>query len=262
MKNPDRVISMHYPAIHTSNQRPHHFIEGYIQHLEEKLRVTIPVHDLRPDLYVTENEKRNNPLKNLLGLDVPYWIIVSGGKSDFTAKLWGHDRYQKVVDALKDKILFVQVGEREHTHPPLEGVVNLVGRTTTRQLMNAVYHAQGVLCPVTFTMHLAAGMPCRSDRPPRRACVVIAGGREPPHWERYPWHRFLSNVGQLRCCAEGACWKAKVDGDCENPVGEPLIPRCLDMISPEEVVENIKSYFKDGWNHYLTREELGLLRGV
>ena len=35
-------------------------------------------------------------------------------------------------------------------------------------------------------MHLAAAVPTTDGRP--RACVVIAGGREPVAWEAYPWH--------------------------------------------------------------------------
>src|SRR3954470_24649351 len=31
------VLRMHYPAIHSSNQRPYHFIHGYTQYLEEQL---------------------------------------------------------------------------------------------------------------------------------------------------------------------------------------------------------------------------------
>ena len=30
--------------------------------------------------------------------DVPFWIIVAGGKLDFTAKWWIADRWQQVVD--------------------------------------------------------------------------------------------------------------------------------------------------------------------
>src|SRR5580658_5694792 len=37
------TIEMQYSAIHKSNQKPYHFIQGYIQHLEERLGVRIPV---------------------------------------------------------------------------------------------------------------------------------------------------------------------------------------------------------------------------
>ena len=35
-----KVLEMHYPLIHHSNQRPYHFIHGYAQYLEEQLGST------------------------------------------------------------------------------------------------------------------------------------------------------------------------------------------------------------------------------
>ena len=37
------VLQMHYPAIHQSNQRPYHFIHGYVQFLEQQFDLRIPV---------------------------------------------------------------------------------------------------------------------------------------------------------------------------------------------------------------------------
>src|SRR5581483_1032213 len=114
----------------------------------------------------------------------------------------------------------------------------------------------GVLCPVTFAMHLAAAVPTRAGRPPQRPCVVVAGGREPPHWEAYPHHQFLHTVGALSCCADGGCWKSRCqtvgDGDekdrrnlCEQPVQvspDLRIPRCMTLITPEDVIRRIEVY--------------------
>src|SRR6185369_14017218 len=92
--------------------------------------------------------------------------------------------------------------------------------------------------------------------PPQRACVVVAGGREPPHWEAYPHHQFLSNVGALPCCAEGGCWRSRCqlvgDGDdkdrhnlCEKPVQvrpDLRIPLCMHLITPADVIQRIELY--------------------
>jgi hypothetical protein len=32
-----QMLEMHYPLIHQSNQRPYHFLHGFVQHLEERL---------------------------------------------------------------------------------------------------------------------------------------------------------------------------------------------------------------------------------
>ena len=98
---------------------------------------------------------------------MPFWIVVAGGKFDYTIKWWDHDRFQQVVDHFRGRILFVQVGEAVHDHPPLRDVIDLRGRTDLRQLVRLVYHAQGVLCPVTLLMHLAAAVESRPEVPPR-----------------------------------------------------------------------------------------------
>ena len=72
---------------------------------------------------------------------------------------WDVERCQAVVDHFRGRIQFVQCGEagKGHVHPPLEGVINLVGRTDLRQIVRLIYHAQGIVCPVTFFMHAARG---------------------------------------------------------------------------------------------------------
>ncbi len=197
---------------------------------------------------------------------VPFWIIVAGGKRDFTIKWWSHERFQEVVDYFRGRIRFVQVGEGGHEHKPLNGVINLIGKTDTRELIRLMYHAQGVLCPVTLAMHLAAAVPLRVQSPrskvQSRACFVVAGGREPMHWEAYPGHQFIHTIGALPCCATGGCWKSRTvplgDGDekdkpaslCVDVVN--AMPHCMEMITPEEVCRRIEMYFAGGMLHYLS----------
>ena len=199
----------------------------------------------------------------IVGVDIPFWIIVAGGKYDYTIKWWDSNRFQDVVDHFKGKILFVQVGEtKNHFHPPLEGVIDLRGKTDLRQLVRLVYHSSGVLCPVTLMMHLAAAVETKTNSPPLRTCVVVAGGREPPHWEAYPHHQFLHTVGALPCCEKGGCWKSRTipigDGDgkdlpknlCVDVVDE--LPRCMDMIRSEQVIRAIELYYEGKALKYLT----------
>jgi len=252
------VIPMHYPLVHESNQRPFHFVHGFTQFAEKQLGVAIPVTQFHGEIFLTD-EERWSPLP---GHDLPdrFWIVVAGGKYDFTAKWWNPANYQKVVDHYRNKIAFVQCGEAGHWHPPLEGVINLVGKTSLREFIRLMHHAEGVVCPVTFAMHLAPAVETRAGRPKVRPCVVIAGGREPPHWEAYPQHQYISTVGALSCCLEGGCWKSRCqkvgDGDekdrrnlCEQPVQitpDLWIPRCLEMITPADVIRRIDLYLEGG----------------
>ena len=253
-----RAIPMHYPLVNQSNQRPVHFLRGYTDYLESQLALHIPTAEFRGDIHLSDAEKSwTNQVADTFGYKGYFWLMFAGGKYDFTAKWWSPEHYQKVVDHFRGRIQFVQCGEAAHWHPALTGVFNLVGKTSLRQLVRLMYHAAGVICPVTLAMHLAAAVPTKTKR--LRLCVVVAGGREPPHWEAYPGHQFLHTVGMLPCCATGGCWKSRCqkvgDNDpkdrenlCERPVpvrDNLVIPQCMAMIKPDSVIRSVEGYLTD-----------------
>jgi ADP-heptose:LPS heptosyltransferase len=255
-------IDCHYPLIHVSNEAPYHFIHGFIEFLNERLKLRVRPTAFKGDIHISPIEKSwMSQVEEIVQDNRPFWIVVAGGKRDFTIKWWDIDRYQRVVNHFRDRILFVQVGEAHHSHPQLNNVIDLRGKTDLRQLIRLVYHAQGIVCPVTMAMHLAAAVEVRPGMPKNRPCVVIAGGREPPHWEAYTHHRFLHRVGALKCCDNGGCWKSRTvplgDGDkkddkdslCLDVVGN--LPRCMHLISAEEVIAAIETYFDGGVVQYL-----------
>ena len=51
------VIPMEYDLIQQSNEGPHHFIHGYIRHLELVLDLRIPVTQFRGDIHLSDLEK-------------------------------------------------------------------------------------------------------------------------------------------------------------------------------------------------------------
>jgi hypothetical protein len=189
---------------------------------------------------------------------------------DFTIKWWDLRRWQEVVDHFRDRVLFVQVGEAHHCHAPLDGVLDLRGKTDLRQLVRLVYHSQGVISPVTLLMHLAAAVEVKGGFPKNRPCVVVAGGREPMQWEAYPHHQFIHTNGALPCCDQGGCWKARTvplgDGAPQDEeicldVVDALaassemtipLPRCMDLISASDVIQRVELYFRGGAADYLT----------
>ena len=178
------LLDCGYPLIHESNTHPYHFVQGFTAELSEKLGLPIRPTAFHGDLHLSPLEKSwMSQVQEITRRPVPFWIIVAGGKRDYTIKWWDPARYQAVVDQFRGRILFVQVGSANHEHPPLRGVLNLLGKTDLRQLVRLVYHSQGVLCPVTSLMHLAAAVEVKGGCPQHRPCVVVAGGREPPHWE-------------------------------------------------------------------------------
>lgn len=256
--NADLVFKAEYPLIHSSNTKPYHFIHGFRKFFESKLNMKIEQGDFCCDLHLSDSEKNSLPLINSeLGENKRYWIIDAGFKKDFTAKGWEYDRYQQVVDQLQGEVVFVQIGEKhpDHKHPKLKNVIDMIGKTTTRQFINLMYHSSGVITPVSFpmilsTMQVEPGK-CLKSRP----CIVIAGGREPMTWQAFTSHQYISRCGMLPCCDKGGCWKSRTipigDGDpkdnslCYFPVktkSGQVIPKCLDMISVEEVVRYVRFY--------------------
>lgn len=236
------VLSMHYPAIHESNTRGIHFMQGWCEFLGLALGVDVPLLTNRPHLYFSTLYPEPQ-----VG---SYWVICSGGKRDLTNKLWGHERYQEVVSILQETVRFVQVGEELKDHQPLKGVYkNLVGETNLRELFDVIRAARGVVCGVSLPMHVAAAL--------NKPCIVIAGGREPVQWNAYPKQHYLHTIGSLPCSDPAgnggvACWRSRVVplGDnsvldarpCERPMGN--IPECMTMISAQEVCSLVLRYNK------------------
>lgn len=243
-------IEMHYPAVHQSNQRGIHFMSGWCEHLGASLGVNVPLMTNRPRLYFSKSLPEMNN----------FWVVCSGGKNDLTNKLWGHEKYQRVVDTINHYtnpiggVKFIQVGGNKEDHPPLRNTFsNLVGMTPLRRLFDIIQLSRGVLCGVSLPMHIAAAL--------EKPCIVIAGGREPVQWNAYPNQHYLHTVGVLPCTdarnEPGPCWRSRVlpQGDNraldENPCLYPIqqrdvtLPKCMTLIKPETVADLILTIDKE-----------------
>jgi ADP-heptose:LPS heptosyltransferase len=273
-----KIIKLRYELIQQSNQRPLHFMEAYCDSVGAALGVNLPCLVNTPRLYLSHEEMGwASQVQELTGSATPYMIVNAGYKSDFTAKFWGASNYQAVVDRLRGKVLFVQIGSLEatHTHAPLNHVVDLRGQTDVRQLMRLVHNSRGGLGPSTFLQHLCAAF--------GKPYALLAGAREPTIWQAYPRQIMFSTVGQLPCCNNGACWLSRTvalndnvgghikcaacgkqnynqkleefvceqcnatkgqwglmdESLCKRPVvsQNEFVPQCLDMIRPEQVAD-------------------------
>jgi len=244
----------------------HHFIHGFAVHLEKKLGLRIPITKFHGDVYLAPEEQDWKTLSSELGIDwnCGFWIMMAGGKWDIRTKWWPYERYQAVVDSFASRIKFFQCGARDQWHRNMSGAVDLVGKTTIRQFVRLMHHASGVVCPITFAMHLAAAVPTREGRSPNRPCVVIAGGRESFQFIAYPHHRILATSGALPCCNDGGCWKSKCgtvrhdenpDEFCVQPVqvnAMHQLPKCMTMIEVDDVCRAVDQYHRGGVCRYLS----------
>lgn len=249
-----RVLPLEYPLIQACNQRPVHFLQGYTECLAAHLGIKLELTTNRPHLYLSADEMRwMSQVQEITGRPTKFWVINAGTKQDYTTKGWGHANYQTVVNTLRGRVLFVQVGELQHLHRPLAGVINLLGKTDIRQLIRLCWNAQGGVGPTTFIQHIFAAF--------QKPYVCLLGGREPVSWTHYPTQTTLSTHGTLECCRLSACWRSRTvpleDGAendrnlCESPVlGEDPIPRCMALIAPERVVQAIEAYYVGGLLSY------------
>lgn len=240
-----------------------HILAWYHYDFERKTNIHIPVTDPWPDLHMSEQEL-------IPRINGNYWVILSGGKLDLTAKHWHAHRAQEVVDKLITRgIRCVQAGaaHANHIHPPLQNTTDMLGKTeNVRDLWNIIRYSDGVICGVTGAMHIAAAF--------EKPCVVYAGGREDPWFEAYVnafqafgptanpvrvEHKFLHTIGLLECCEIQGCWKnrtvaldpqdltKKAHTLCRQPVRSSdshPVPKCQDLISSDHVVEAVMDYYR------------------
>lgn len=230
----------------SSNRIDWHFANAYRVSIEDALKVHIPQGESRPDIWLTE-EEYNSPRP----FAQPYWVISCSGEKGWGCKMYPHTKWQKVVEQNPD-LTFVQIGTKEDNAPRLQGpnVIDWIGKTQSRDtgirdLFKLFLHAEGSIGLVSFHMHLSGAL--------YKPCVVIAGGREPVHFTRYPGHRYLSTDGCLPCAVD-ACWACDItEGKtrCKSVIDRPetlekRVPECVDIIDPEDVTREIRLYYRGG----------------
>lgn len=168
---------------------------------------------LRPYLMLTDAEAAG-------GKVVPHQVAIQSAGLDakhaMLTKNWFVERYQGVVDALRDRYDFVQVGSRND--PPLEGATDLRGKTTLRETAAVLSQSLAFVGQIGFLMHLARSVDCRS--------VVVYGGRELPSQSGYPCNENLHSA--VSC---SPCWRLN---SC------PYDRKCLRMIEVDDVVAAVE----------------------
>ena len=229
----------------------YHMANSFRMDIQNKMGLKITQGAVRPDIWLTEEEYNRKPV---IDIDKPYWIFIYGGEPGWPSKQY--HRWQEVINILKDDIQFVQLGVKGHPYPVLDNVINYVGKTEDRDtgirdLFNIFLHSQGSLGLVSMHMHLSSAF--------NNPCVVLAGGREPASFTQFYGHQYIHNNGALPCVEQRACWACKLEG-CKNlvdPTNTPTqghntkqIPKCVDIIEPEQIAEGVRMYYKGGRLEY------------
>lgn len=225
--NDGEKIEMHYPLISKSNTVPASYLHGFAAYLGSQLEIPLSLQTNRPHLFVGPDEK---PLLE----PGTYFLISPGLKDDFPLKSYPVEYYQNIIDELRGEVNFVQIGRSDHNHPRLNNCMNLVGKTSLRQLIVLAKHCIGGLGPSTLLQHLCAAW--------EKPYVLLLGGTEARPWQdHYPCQHTYHTIGLLDCCASGSCGKTTL-GDCKYPVldfSRPS-PMCMSLIQPSSVVQRIR----------------------
>jgi hypothetical protein len=168
---------------------------------------------LRPYLHLTDEETQ-------LGVRAPRQVaIMSSGldaKHAMRNKNWSLEKYQGVVTALRDRYDFVQIGSRND--PPLDGVLDLRGKTSLRETAAVLHGSKAFVGQVGFLMHLARAVDCRA--------VIVYGGRETPAQSGY---RCNENLYSAVHCSP--CWRLNT-----CPYGR----MCLEQIGVPHVIDALE----------------------
>jgi hypothetical protein len=259
------VISLSYgpymPRAKSIERR--HFVGAFHSAFKARTELVVPL--LLPHGHLALTPQETTPL-----ISGRYWIIMSGGKSDFKTKHWRYEWHQEVANALRASGIQVVTagalvapgkGRPASSHPRLANTIDMIGKTNLRAFIRLIAGADGVIGPVTFAMHAAAAL--------GKPYVAIAGGVEEWWWEAYVRqnpgfgdvghklpveHRFLHTMNLLDCCQNRGCWAMGVSPSdtqrvkCKKPIQLPdqTLPKCMSMITPERVIASVLSYYLDG----------------
>lgn len=130
-----------------------------------------------------------------------------GARYPMRNKQWYEERFQAVVDALKEEIEFIQLGSA--VDPALQDVKDLRGATSLREAAAILHHARLYVGTVGLQMHLARAVECPS--------VIIFGGREAP-WQS----GYVCNFNLYTPLPCAPCWRwngCEFDRQCMREIG-------------------------------------------
>lgn len=264
-----QLVPIRYKVREHHNGAKQHFMHAYLRAAVEKIPAfpSLRLTELRPYLNLSDDERDTKPFNGR-----KYWLLNAGGKRDVTVKWWETKKWELATKILLTDVNFpdiVQIGKLSDWHPRIKYACDLRGsKVDLRTLIWLVYHSEGVMCPITAVMHMAAAF--------NKPCVVLAGGREAYWWDSYDQrmintykhnipeeykhlideqipHKYLGNLP--KCMKKGGgCWRNGVgeksaSRNCIDVIQPDKFknmtipqPRCLNDITPYNVVSAVRSY--------------------
>ncbi len=175
---------------------------------------------LKPRIFLTEDEKKSGRFSE------DYIVVQYPGKNSYAHmknnKIWDIKKFHKVLElvasgSLNGKTYYVvQLGGTKD--PPLQGVVDLRGKTSLRESAAILWNCQFFFGFEGFLMHLSRSVDCRS--------VIIYGGFAHSWQTGYICNE---NINSIIDCAP--CWRLNT---CDHG------RKCMDIIEVDDVLEAIQ----------------------
>lgn len=202
---PIKWISPKYPPIESASSE--HFIVTICRAAGVRGRIGI-----RPYVYLSKAEVEAAAFaKDMICIQ----SSSSAARWPILNKEWGADRYQQLVKLAQGRTRFLQLGSTQD--PPLEGALDLRGKTSLRETAAILKASNGLVCNEGLLMHLARAVDRRS--------LVVYGGRILARHSGY-----LENINLEHSPPCSPCGK---DSECE------FNRACLSSITVEKVAEKI-----------------------
>lgn len=153
-----------------------------------KFNQNIDVKNFKNEFFFTQDEKIIYEKKFEKLISKKFSIIQPFSQSGFSKiRSWEFDKYQKLIDIYK--LNWVQVGLKDEKH--LSGVINLLGKTSIRELFFLVYKCNFILSNDGSLNHIANCFNKKS--------FVIMSGYTHEEFIKYDNTTLISRVPQIEC---------------------------------------------------------------
>lgn len=235
MKDPQAIIiDVNYSEeLNRSHETNLHFAYGFWLDILKKLDLPFNPINIYPNIYLTDEEKNKQDIRNKYSLPKKFWLLNASIKNDMPLKSWIITHWQEVINKLKyHNINVVQVGTNKAINPMFDNIYSLIDQTEClREFLKICNLADGAITHVSLLHHIMAAY--------KKSWITISGGREINTWEQYPFNNiYLHSIGKLKCCRTFGC-HYKQRYECLNMNKEYDFPECMVMISVEDVVKSV-----------------------
>ena len=230
--NPDVSVKLEYTPFSQRTADGGNLFEGWRKHFEIMARIKVNYGPEEIDLYYKEYEKERL-------FDQDYIVINAGNQS--CSEIKSYPFWQEIVNKLKRDFTIIQIGgsEKRDRHIPIDGAVNLIGKTTIRDLMRLVRDAKAVISPPSAVSVLA------TQKDFHGVNAIINGTREPDLLTGYKNSIHFGNV----CCKnynkKSGCMKFYINNpltmkSCFNvkEINGKQYPLCM-CVDPDEIANKV-----------------------